>query len=79
MAKKKGGLANALWELPWILKVLIAIFLDVIYGICRFVDGILQGNIVKILIGFLWIFYGLGIGWLLDIIFTLLNKRPLLF
>lgn len=79
MAKKKGSLANAIWGLPWIVKVLLAIFLDVIYGICRFIDGILEGNIIKIIIGFLWIFYGLGIGWLLDVIFTLINKRPLLF
>lgn len=76
MAKKKGSLGGALWSLPWILKVLIAIFLDVVFGIARFIDGILEGNILKILIGFLWIFYGLGIGWIIDIIFTLLNKRP---
>lgn len=76
MAKKSGGLGGALWSLPWILKVLLAIFLDVVLGIARFVDGIIQGNILKIIIGFLWIFYGLGIGWLIDIIFTLINRRP---
>ena len=79
MAKRKGGLADVIWGLPWIVKVLLAIFLDVVYGICRFVDGILQGNILKILLGFLWIFYGLGIGWILDIICTLINKRPFFF
>lgn len=79
MAKRKGSCANAIMSLPWILRVLLVIFLDVVYGIARFVDGILQGNVVKVIIGFLWIFYGLGIGWLLDIIMVLLNKRPLLF
>ena len=34
---------------------------------------------MKALIGFLWIFYGLGIGWFLDIICTLFNIRPLIF
>ena len=72
---KKGGLGNALWSLPWIVKVLL-LFVDFVYGIARFVDGILEGNIVKILVGFLWIFYGLGIGLIIDIIFVILNKRP---
>ena len=76
MATKRGSLGDAVWALPWILKVLVAIFFDFVFGICRFVDGILQGNIVKIIIGFLWIWYGLFIGWLIDIIFTLINKRP---
>lgn len=76
MAKKSGSLGNSLWSLPWILKVLIAIFFDFIFGIARFVDGILEGNIVKIIIGFLWILYGLVIGWILDIICTLINSRP---
>ena len=79
MAKKKGGFADAVWGLPWIVKVLLAIFLDCIYGICRFVDGLLEHNIIKAIIGFLWIFYGLVIGWIADIIFALFNKRPLLF
>ena len=79
MAKRKGSLADVVWSLPWILKVLIVIFFDVVFGICRFVDGLLQGNILKIIVGFLWIFYGLGLGWILDIIFVLLNRRPLLF
>lgn len=76
MAKKSGSLGNALWSLPWILKVLVAIFFDFVFGICRFIDGILEGNILKILIGFLWIWYGLFIGWLVDIICCLINRRP---
>ncbi len=78
MAKKSGSLGNAVWALPWIFKVLIAIFFDFVFGIARFVDGIIEGNILKILVGFLWIFYGLGIGWILDIICVLIGKRPLL-
>lgn len=76
MAKKSGSLGNVLWSLPWILKVLIAIFADFVFGIARFIDGILEGNILKAVIGFLWIFYGLVIGWILDIICALINKRP---
>ncbi|MBR7186475.1 MAG: hypothetical protein IKD43_03190 [Clostridia bacterium] len=76
---KKSGLADVLWGLPWILKLLVAIFFDVVFGVCRFVDGILQGDIIKIIIGFFWIFYGLGIGWIIDIICVALNIRPFFF
>lgn len=76
---KQSSLADALWSLPWILKVLCAIFLDCVYGVCRFVDGLVQKDFVKAILGFLWIFYGLGIGWLADIIMVVLNKRPLFF
>lgn len=79
MAKKKASLANAIMGLPWIVRVLLAIFLDCVYGIARLVDGITQGNVLKIVLGFLWIFYGLGIGWVLDIICTIIGARPLFF
>lgn len=80
MAKKKSGsLANAIMGLPWIVRLLLAIFLDVVYGIARFVDGLAQRNVLKIIIGFLWIFYGLGIGWILDIICVIVGARPILF
>ncbi|MDE5897097.1 MAG: hypothetical protein K2H43_04715 [Clostridia bacterium] len=76
---KRDSFANAVWGLPWIVKVLVAIFFDFIFGICRFIDGLCEKNIIKAVIGFLWIFYGLFIGWLLDIVCCLINKRPILF
>ncbi len=78
MAKKRKSLASSLLSLPWIVRVLLAIFLDVVFGIVRFIDGIAQKNVLKALVGFLWIFYGLGIGWILDIICALFNIRPIL-
>ena len=79
MAKRKGALADVIMGLPWVVRILLAFFLDIVYGICRFVDGIIQGNVLKAIVGFFWIFYGLGIGWLLDIIFVICKIRPLLF
>lgn len=76
--KKKSSLASALLSLPWIVRVLLAIFADFIYGVARFLDGLAQGKLLKTIIGFLWIFYGLAIGWVLDIICTILNIRPIL-
>ena len=79
MAKRKGGLADAIMSLPWIVRVILVIFADFIYGIARFVDGLMQHDILKAVVGFLWIFYGLGIGWVLDIICVLIGSRPILF
>lgn len=76
---KKSSLANVIWSLPWIVRLIIVIFADCVYGVCRFVDGIFQKDLLKIIVGFLWIFYGLAIGWVLDIICVALDKRPLLF
>jgi len=73
------SLANSIMGLPWIIRLILAIFLDVIYGIARFIDGIMERDVLKVVIGFLWIFYGCGIGWILDVIFVALGKRPLLF
>ena len=54
MAKKRGGsLADVFLSLPWILRVLVAIFFDFVLGIIRLIDGLMQGNIVKILLGIL--------------------------
>ena len=79
MAKKKGSFANAIMALPWIVRVILVIFADFIYGIARFVDGLAQRKVLKAVVGFLWIFYGLGIGWVLDIICVLFGIRPFLF
>ena len=46
MAKKGAACGNAIMGLPWILRVLLAIFLDCVLGICRFIDGIFQGKIL---------------------------------
>lgn len=76
---KKSSLADAVWGLPWLLKLIVAIFFDFVFGICRFVDGLVQGKLIQAVIGFLWIFYGLFIGWILDIICVLIGKRPFFF
>ena len=79
MAKRKGSLANVIWGLHWIARIVIAVLLDCVYGVCRFIDGILEKDIIKAVIGFFWIFYGLVVGWVIDIIFSFLKKRPPLF
>ena len=69
---------DKLWGLPWLIRLLLAIFFDFIFGLSRLIDGIKQGKVLKIVLGFIWVFYGLAIGWVLDIVCCALNVRPFL-
>ncbi len=78
MAEKKS-FANWFLELPWIAQVLITVLADCVLGAIRLLDGIMEGDIIKIVLGVVWLAYGLGIGWILDIVFIVMKKRPLFF
>lgn len=75
MAKRKAKLGDVVWQLPWIVRILL-LFLDFVYGFARFFDGLVERKWLKAIVGFFWIFYGLGIGLIIDIIFVIINKRP---
>ena len=58
-------------QLGWVVNVILTIFFDpIVQGINRILRG-------KLIIGIIWIFTGglFGIGWIIDIITVLLNKR----
>lgn len=61
-------------ELPFVLKIILALpILDgIIYGIYRICSG--TENILNMLLGIFWIFFGGVLGWIIDIIFIALNK-----
>lgn len=79
MAKNKNGLAEWFLGLPWLIQLLVAIFFDVVLGVIRLIDGIMQLDIIKILLGILWLAYGLVIGWIADIVCILIKRRPFFF
>lgn len=59
-------------SLPLIVKIILALpLLDgIFYGIYR----ICSGKTVNVVLGIVWIFVGATIGWILDIVFLLLEK-----
>ena len=62
-------------SLPYILKVLLAIFVGCLYGsIYRIVGGTTK----DIVIGVLWFVTGgvFGIGWLIDLVTVVLHGKP---
>jgi TM2 domain. len=64
-------MATAIDKLGWIVNVILTIFLDpIVQGINRILRG-------RVIIGLLWIItVGIfGIGWLIDIITVIINKK----
>jgi len=64
-------MATAIDNLGWIVNIILTIFFDpIVQGINRILRG-------RIIIGLLWIITGgiFGIGWLVDIITVILNKK----
>jgi len=66
-------------ELPQIAKIIFALpFLDIIWAIYRIVKGVNTNNVLMIIVGILWIIPGSVVCWILDLVFTIMNKQPLL-
>jgi len=64
-------MATEIDKLGWIANVILTIFFDpIVQGINRILRG-------RVIIGLLWIITGgvFGIGWIIDIITVVLNKR----
>ena len=67
-------LRDTLDTLPWIAVLLLVIFADGIYG---GLYRITKGDTTGIVIGILWIVTGglFGIGWIIDLVTVLVNKK----
>jgi len=75
---KKNELIKAFDDLPWILKLIFALpALDIIWAIYRIVKGVTQENLFLLVIGILWIFPGVAIGWIVDLVSIALFKHPI--
>ena len=60
--------------LPKIVKIIPAIpALDVVWAVYRIIKGIAYKNYVTLIAGILWIFPGIFLGWILDIVAILLK------
>ncbi len=71
------GLVKAFDDLPWIVKIILA--LPVIdgfaWGIYRVAKGIDKDDGVLILAGIIWIFLGIFILWLIDLVTIILHGK----
>jgi hypothetical protein len=66
-------------ELPFLVKVLFALpVLNIVWAIYRIVKGACTENYVMLVVGIIWILAGSSICWILDLVFLLLGKDPIL-
>lgn len=70
---------KAVDDLPLIVKVILCIpCIDVFYGVCRVVKGIVKNDVLWIVLGVLTIFPGAFFMWLLDLIWVIWKGHALL-
>ena len=75
----KNGMIAWFDDLPWIVKIIFCIpMLDVVWAVYRIVKGVTEGNVLLIVLGILWIIPGGAICWVVDLVTTILFRRPIL-
>ncbi|MCD4827536.1 MAG: hypothetical protein K8Q99_07155 [Acholeplasmataceae bacterium] len=64
--------------LPWILKIILALpGLDgIAWGVYRIAKGLSKKDNTLVIIGILWIFLGIVLLWVIDLITIILYKKP---
>ena len=66
-------------SLPLIVKVILCIpCLEIFYGICRIVKGVLKNDVLWIVLAVLTVFPGAFFMWILDLIWVLTKGHALL-
>lgn len=66
-------------ELPYITKILFCLpFLDVFWAIYRIVKGGELKNNGLLIIGVLWIVFGWNVLWIIDMVTTIIQGKPVL-
>ena len=64
-------------DLPWIVKIILCLpVLNIAWAIYRICKGVLTKNVLMTVIGVLWIIFGSTIFWVIDLICTLVWKKP---
>ena len=64
-------------QLPWIVKLILALpFIDgIAWGIYRVLKGLDENDMLKLIVGILWIVLGMAILWIIDLLSVILYKK----
>lgn len=69
-------LIKAVDTLPWLAKLILCIpVLDIVWAIYRIVKGVAYKDMVRVVIGILWIIGACTFTWVFDLVTVLLNKN----
>ena len=71
---------NAFDKLPWIVKLILCIpVLNIAWAVYRICKGASSKKTLLLIVGILWIVPGALICWLVDIVCTILFRKPTIF
>lgn len=66
-------------DLPLIIKVILCIpAIEIFYGICRIVNGVVKNDVVWIVLAILTVFPGAFFMWILDLVWVLTKGHAFL-
>lgn len=69
------GLVKTLEGLPWIIRLLLVLFVGVYGNLLRLLKSLAKGNVVGIILAVICLCTGgFGILWIVDLICVLINK-----
>ena len=64
-------------KLPWIVKILLCLpLLNIAWGVYRICKGIDEKNTLMLVVGIFWIVFGSVVLWLVDLVCTIVWKKP---
>ncbi|MCL2061081.1 MAG: hypothetical protein FWH03_00440 [Firmicutes bacterium] len=75
----KNGYVSWLDKSSLLVKLLFCIpILNIFWAVYRIIKGVTQNKPIILIAGILWIIPGAAFCWLLDLIFILINGKPIL-
>lgn len=72
-----NDIVKAFDSLPWIAKILLCLpVINIAWAVYRICKGVATKNTLMLVVGILWIVFGSVILWLVDLICTIVWKKP---
>ena len=72
-------LFKAVDGLPFWLKVVLCIpVLDIFWAVYRIIKGAAEKDVLMLVIGIVWVVGGCTVTWIIDLVTTIFNKKPIL-
>lgn len=72
-------IVKAFDNLPWIVKLILCLpVINIAWAIYRICKGAAYKKTLMLVVGILWIIFGSVVLWVIDLICTIIYKRPVL-
>lgn len=73
------SVVKAFDDLHWVIKLILCLpVLNLAWAIYRICKGAATNNTVMLVVGILWIFLGTTVLWIVDLVCTIIYKKPVI-